>query len=102
MDAWKLVGAGILILFGFNLLAYGYAKRRIAAAKAEGYKRQREASADGSGGGFFYGSETLPHKTDIWARDVERHGNMSSSTSDDGSVGDSGSDGGDSGGNSSD
>lgn len=42
METWKLIAAGILIFFGFNLLFYGHVKRRIAAAKAEGYRRQVE------------------------------------------------------------
>lgn len=42
METWKLIVAGLLILVGFNLLLFGHVKRRIAAAKAEGYKRQAE------------------------------------------------------------
>lgn len=42
METWKLIVAGLLIFVGFNLLLFGHVKRRIAAAKAEGYKRQAE------------------------------------------------------------
>ena len=45
METWKLIVAGLLILVGFNVLFYGHVKRRIAAAKAEGYKRQAEEAA---------------------------------------------------------
>ena len=57
METWKLITAGILIFIGFNLLFYGHVKRRIAAAKAEGYKREAEKAGvsddprgDGGGG----------------------------------------------------
>lgn len=45
METWKIIVAGLLIFVGFNLLFYGHVKRRIAAAKAEGYKRQAEDEA---------------------------------------------------------
>lgn len=45
METWKIIVAGLLIFAGFNLLFYGHVKRRIAAAKAEGYKRQAEDEA---------------------------------------------------------
>jgi len=34
MDVWKIILAGMLLLVAFNLFAYSYMKRRIAAAKA--------------------------------------------------------------------
>ena len=90
METWKLIVVGILILLGFNLLAYGYVKRRIAAAKAEGYRRQSGASAGDGGSGFFDGSNDMPHRTDIWARDKGGEGGDWS----DSEFGDGGGDGG--------
>ena len=46
METWKIIVAGVLILIGFNLLAYGHVKRRIAAVKAEGYRRQAEEAGE--------------------------------------------------------
>lgn len=34
MDIWKIILAGVLMLIAFNLFAYSYMKRKIAAAKA--------------------------------------------------------------------
>lgn len=34
MEVWKIIVAGVLLLVAFNLFAYSYMKRRIAAAKA--------------------------------------------------------------------
>lgn len=50
METWKLIAAGVLILIGFNLLLYGHVKRRIRAAKAEGYKRQADEQSKGDNG----------------------------------------------------
>ncbi len=47
---WKIIAAIILIIVGFNLLAYSYMKRRIAATKAEGYRRLAEEEEQGQGG----------------------------------------------------
>ena len=46
---WKIIAAIILVIIGFNLLAFSYMKRRIAAAKAEGYRRLAEEE-QGQGG----------------------------------------------------
>lgn len=46
---WKIIAAIILVLVGFNLLAFSYMKRRIAAAKAEGYRRLAEEERQGQG-----------------------------------------------------
>lgn len=101
---WKIIAAIILIIIGFNLVAFAYMKRRIAAAKAEGYRRiaaeQTQAREQGQGGGSTDAGPLTPaytHKTDLWARDT--HGNHhSSSDHGNGDTGWSGDSGGDSGG----
>ncbi len=38
----KIIAAVVLITIGMHLLLYGFIRRKVAAAKAEGYRRQAE------------------------------------------------------------
>ncbi len=48
-DEVKIIAAVVLIVIGAHLLLYGFIRRKVALAKAEGYRRQREAEGGGMG-----------------------------------------------------
>ena len=41
----KIIVAVVLIVIGAHLLLYGFIRRKIAAAKAEGYRREADGDA---------------------------------------------------------
>lgn len=47
----KIIVAVVLIVIGAHLLLYGFIRRRIAAAKAEGYRREAAGENERSGAG---------------------------------------------------
>lgn len=42
---WKIIAVIVLVIIGFNLFLFAHVKRKIAAAKEEGYRRQAEADS---------------------------------------------------------